>query len=1222
MKGVGFTKIARNMLTTVETLTVVDNNEFYSKLCVLYFFIKEKVDLERNTHRNIAEVINWLVGHGVISYLLEYFYWQEALEFIQFFKKHEKVYEKTMSFVQAMNALRFDEIGDSIVHYAIKNNYIDIVYYAIRSDYVGIVSDLFADGVNCNIKNRQGDSILHTFLNTENFVKNHVGCMNFIAYLVSKGFDVTVTNNQEQSILHYAVMSQNEEFIAFLYDQMQERLLQIEYGIEYGHTIPEDAINTVKFRILHSKDCYGKIPLHYAVEAGNIEATKFLLNKGSDVNFQDTFLITPLGFVKTQEMMNLLVDDKGADINALNIENKSPFFMILDNYCSIKRSDNELFAIIKYFITKQPILCIYFQKFLIKLNDYYGVKSRLFKDLLQQMKNYLGFTDYHIASLFNDISMLHEDKNIICDINAVDVNGYNALHFAISYEMAKCLIDLGVDINCQTYAGLTLLHRIVLNQKKDILSEIFDAMENEQIYKMITTQTHDAYTPLHFALKYRNVGCAFTILDVISKNIEENIKENECIDVINAVTADGFTALHFACQNDYFTIVEKLIALGASVRSMDWKTQPLHIACRTQYRNLNIVKLLIAKSLKDIVEDKDDFMRTPLFYAIENDDIEIVKHLFANFANVDVTDCLGKVPLHLVKTKEIAELLICNKADIDFLDKQGCTPIVEILHNFHKNAINIYYLELIKYLITLKPFLCCKCQRYFIAIKQVMPVNLFDELLTHIQKVFNFNRFHMIAFFNDMALLDKKIGNLGKINNLDVRGYVPLYFAINSDMIKYLTDLKASVNFIDDQGFMLLCRALENKNANLLKEYGDKIFLQKILLKHLKFKNFDGYTLLHIATMFNSEECFAILLEYYDSFDIDVVNEISKNGFRAIHFACYNENLYMVNELLERKIKIDCENNTIQPLHIACQSGNLEIVKILVQQGADINILNERGFTPVHVTLYYNHLTIADYLINQGADINVCSIHGITLLHVASRHGHLSIVKYLIDKGMDVNVQDERGFTPLYIASYSGCLSVVECLLENKATNVNACSKKGETPLHIASKYGHFLIVKHLVTKGANIHAKNQYKETTALHYALWFGHLLVIKYLLAKGADINEKFSQDRTALHLASQRGHLPVVEFLITKGADIYAKNEQGFTPFDIALQERHVPIAVLLTTQKMSIEHNASVSLLEQKENIKVQNSNNNTTERNDVLELFFSTFDKQLNLLDREFNFEM
>jgi ankyrin repeat protein len=73
-------------------------------------------------------------------------------------------------------------------------------------------------------------------------------------------------------------------------------------------------------------------------------------------------------------------------------------------------------------------------------------------------------------------------------------------------------------------------------------------------------------------------------------------------------------------------------------------------------------------------------------------------------------------------------------------------------------------------------------------------------------------------------------------------------------------------------------------------------------------------------------------------------------------------------------------------------------------------------------------IDVIQHLINNGADVNIRDNFGYTALIWASRFGHIDIVRLLIDAGADVNARNDGGRTALMYASDCGYLDIVELL--------------------------------------------------------------------------------------------------------------------------------------------------------------------------------------------------
>ena len=70
-------------------------------------------------------------------------------------------------------------------------------------------------------------------------------------------------------------------------------------------------------------------------------------------------------------------------------------------------------------------------------------------------------------------------------------------------------------------------------------------------------------------------------------------------------------------------------------------------------------------------------------------------------------------------------------------------------------------------------------------------------------------------------------------------------------------------------------------------------------------------------------------------------------------------------------LAVSVHQNGYTPLHIAAKKNQMEIATVLLQYGAETNILTKQGVTPLHLASQEGHADMAALLISKGAQINV-----------------------------------------------------------------------------------------------------------------------------------------------------------------------------------------------------------------------------------------------------------
>ena len=61
-------------------------------------------------------------------------------------------------------------------------------------------------------------------------------------------------------------------------------------------------------------------------------------------------------------------------------------------------------------------------------------------------------------------------------------------------------------------------------------------------------------------------------------------------------------------------------------------------------------------------------------------------------------------------------------------------------------------------------------------------------------------------------------------------------------------------------------------------------------------------------------------------------------------------------------------------LHIAAREGHLEIASLLIDKGAEIDVLDRNDFTPLHNATWNGNLEMTKLLLDAGADIEASTL--------------------------------------------------------------------------------------------------------------------------------------------------------------------------------------------------------------------------------------------------------
>lgn len=161
----------------------------------------------------------------------------------------------------------------------------------------------------------------------------------------------------------------------------------------------------------------------------------------------------------------------------------------------------------------------------------------------------------------------------------------------------------------------------------------------------------------------------------------------------------------------------------------------------------------------------------------------------------------------------------------------------------------------------------------------------------------------------------------------------------------------------------------------------------------------------------------AVLLE-----DVRFLRKIVENGANLNRFYKYGlvsktplmqalalKNLEAVKILIEGGADVNMIVGVkVSALDIVCNNDDLKMARLLLENGADAN---KKGFLGKRALMDVKSVDMAKLLVEFGANVNAKDSFGnsVLLKHVMEEHPRVDVIEYLIDKGANVWTKNDMG---------------------------------------------------------------------------------------------------------------------------------------------------------------------------------------------------------------------
>lgn len=252
----------------------------------------------------------------------------------------------------------------------------------------------------------------------------------------------------------------------------------------------------------------------------------------------------------------------------------------------------------------------------------------------------------------------------------------------------------------------------------------------------------------------------------------------------------------------------------------------------------------------------------------------------------------------------------------------------------------------------------------------------------------------------------------------------------------------------------------KDKNNNYIISYAiinNRLDIVKILINkssRIDILDSNDRTILYYPIKYGYNEILNYLLEVNkDLIGINIINIRDKNSKTPLHYAITNKNIYALNILLENGANPNyTDNKGYNLLHHAVFTRDESICKIVIPHIANINMVTLTGDSALHYACNLQLIDIAKMIINAKINVNIQDYqHEFTALHYAVNLNLIELVEYLLKNDANPNIQDIFGNTVIHYAILEKYYTLVDILLKETKypINFNLYNIDGKIPLHM-----------------------------------------------------------------------------------------------------------------------------------------------------------------------------
>ena len=431
---------------------------------------------------------------------------------------------------------------------------------------------------------------------------------------------------------------------------------------------------------------------------------------------------------------------------------------------------------------------------------------------------------------------------------------------------------------------------------------------------------------------------------------------------------DGFSCLHYAAKKGRYHILEEIFhhqgadkyALDINLPSTVLGWAPLHYTAYSG--NIQAMKVLLKQGANVNYQGKDG--KSPLHVAIDKGMKKAVVALVNSGADVNLEDSRGYTPLHYCALVSVDNDTDCTQKNDTLQDKLDVTEF--LLTRSSKAGIR----------------------------------DMTGNLPLHLALQSN-TSLGIVKIL--CSALPKPIKD--SINQKNHNGYAPVHLCTSAQQLQVLLSFGADVNMPTHDGRTILHMSITNLNV--------VTYLLQTNVDQLAVNN-NGQTALHLAVL-NECPSFEVVKKLSSDYGCCIARD--NKGNTALHLLCRND---------YKKLLVPIETGR-EEVKILDKDEDPLLTLLVTETGSDIGALNDNKETPIHVCLRKRLFHKANILLLHGADIDAYDEKNLTPRMINPTWARKAILS------MDMSDTGSQCTTTTSRRSRSNSVSLLETSVTGKA---------------------------------------------------------------------------------------------------------------------------------------------------------------------------------------------